>query len=100
MLMVRSVDSGSVAIRWWERGCLAGTRRCGMVPPSSTSESVVTVELDSPAAALGVVMRRCLTMRKVIVLWVTPLDDFRTESPGRERNDRLRGEKGEKQSQR
>jgi hypothetical protein len=66
-----------------KKGLLGWQRRGGMVAPNSTSESVVTVELDSPAAAVDVVMRKWLNMWKMIVLWATPLDDFRSGSPAR-----------------
>jgi hypothetical protein len=57
-------------------------RRGGVLALESTSESVVRIAIDLPAAALGAVMQGCLNMSKMNVLWVGILAHFRPCASG------------------
>jgi hypothetical protein len=70
-----------------------------VIAPKSVRESIETVLIDSPAAALGGVVRRYLNMPKTKTMPAGTLAEFTPRFSGQDQSDRLDGEKGEKQSQ-
>jgi hypothetical protein len=85
-------DSGKIGLAGWQR-------RGGVIAPRSTSDSMALVVIDSPAAALGAVVRRWLNMSKTKVVRTNTRATSALGSPAQNGELGPRQKKGANQSQ-